>query len=154
MARKSSERLQTLLKLAAMREQAAARQLALSSERLQQAQLQSQQLQQYEQDYQHRYVELSGTAVSRNFLLNYQGFFHQLETAQTQQTHAIELRAGDREQARLRWLEQHARRRLLSRVREQRLASEALSAEKKVQRELDDRVPRVAVSMPNDDSVR
>jgi flagellar protein FliJ len=142
MARKSSERLQTLLKLVAMREQAAARQLMLSSERLQQAQQQSRQLQQYEHDYQERFVDLGSQPVTRNFLLNYQGFFRQLETAQTQQSHTIELRAGDREQARLRWIEQHAKHRLLSRVREQRLASEALDAEKKTQRELDDRAPK------------
>ncbi len=144
MARKGSERLQTLLKLAAMREQAAARQLGVSSERLQQAQLQSQQLQQYERDYQQRYVDMGSATVSRNFLLNYQGFFRQLETVQTQQQQTIELRAGDREQARLRWLEQHAKRRLLNRVREQRLANEALAAEKKIQREIDDRTMRSA----------
>ncbi len=142
MARKGSERLQTLLRLAAMREQAAARQLALSSERLQQAQLQRQQLQQYEHDYQQRYVDIGSEVISRNFLLNYQGFFRQLETAQTQQSHTVGLREGDREEARLRWLEQHARRHLLNRVRDRRLASEALDAEKKTQRELDDRARR------------
>lgn len=142
MARKGSDRLQTLLKLAAMREQAAARQLGQSSERLQQAQLQSQQLQQYEQDYQQRYVDSGAEPVSRNFFLNYQSFFRQLESAQTQQARAIALRESDREQARLRWLEQYSRRRLLDRVREQRLASEALATEKKVQREVDDRASR------------
>lgn len=142
MARKGSDRLQTLLKLAAMREQAAARQLAQSSERLQQAQQQSQQLRQYEHDYQQSYVDHGSETVSRSFLLNYQGFFRQLETAQTQQHQTIELRVGDREQARLRWLEQYTKRHLLNRVREQRLASEALAAEKKTQRELDDRPPR------------
>lgn len=142
MARKGSERLQTLLKLAAMREQAAARQLAQSNERLLQAQQQSQQLQQYERDYQQRYLEGSTAPVSRDFLLNYQGFFRQLEAAQLQQHRAITLREGDREQARLRWLEQYMKRRLLTRLREQRLANEALVAEKKVQRELDDRASR------------
>lgn len=150
MARKGSERLQTLLKLAAMREQAAARQLGLSSERLQQAQSQSQQLRQYEHDYQQRYVDSGAEPVSRSFLLNYQGFFRQLETVQTQQHQTIKLREGDREQARLRWLEQHAKRRLLNRVREQRLASEALATEKKMQRELDDRAPRLTATAQSD----
>lgn len=143
MARKSSDRLQTLLKLAAMREQAAARQLAASSERLQQAQLQGQQLQQYERDYQQRYTDLGSETVSRNFLLNYQGFFRQLQTAQTQQSQTVQMRESDREQARLRWVEQYARGRLLNRVREQRLATEAAATEKKTQRELDDRMPRL-----------
>lgn len=142
MARKGSDRLQTLLKLAAMREQAAARQLAQSSERLQQAQQQSRQLQQYERDYQQRFIDLDSAPVNRNFLLNYQGFFRQLETAQTQQDQTIQLREGDRELARQRWLEQYTKRHLLNRVRDKRLVSEALATEKKVQRELDDRMPR------------
>ena len=142
MARKSSERLQTLLKLAAMREQAAARQLAQSSERLQQARQQSAQLQDYEHDYRQRYVDLGNAPVNRNFFLNFQGFFRQLETARLQQGQMVRQREADREQARLRWLEQYAKRRLLSRVRERRLATEALAAEKKTQREIDDRAAR------------
>ncbi|HET8710085.1 MAG TPA: flagellar export protein FliJ [Spongiibacteraceae bacterium] len=142
MARKGSERLQTLLKLAAMREQTAARQLSQSNDRLLQARQQSQQLQQYERDYQQRYIDNSGVPVSRDFLLNYQGFFHQLENAQLQQHRAIELRESDREQARLRWLEQYMKRRLLTSLRERRLASEELVAEKRAQREFDDRASR------------
>lgn len=143
MARKSSERLRTLLKLISMREQMAARQLAATTERLQQAQQQSRQLVQYERDYQQRYVEQAREQpVSRNFLTNYQGFFRQLETAQVQQGRAVELRETDRETARLRWIEQHARRRLLDKVRERRVADETMAAEKKVQREVDDHAQR------------
>lgn len=145
MARKSSERLRTLLKLAEMREQAAARQLGQGNERLQQAQLQSHQLHRYESDYQQRYVDLGGSALSSNALRNFQGFFRQLETAQIRQEQTVELRAKECEKARQCWLEQHARRRLLDRVRDQRLASEALAAEKKAQRDLDDRPPRASV---------
>lgn len=142
MARKSSERLRVLLKLAGMREQAAARQLAASSEQLQQAQQQSRQLAQYERDYQQRYVDVGSGPVNRNFLLNYQGFFRQLEVVQVQQGRAIELRESDREQARLRWIETYAKRRLLTNVRKRRLADELQESEKKVQREIDDRQPR------------
>ncbi|HEY3698471.1 MAG TPA: flagellar export protein FliJ [Spongiibacteraceae bacterium] len=142
MARKSSERLLVLLKLAGMREQAAARQLAASSERLQQAQQQSTQLAQYERDYQQRYIDAGAEPVNRNFLLNYQSFFRQLEVVQVQQGRAIELRESDREQARLRWIEIYVKRRLLTNVRERRLAGELQEAEKKVQREIDDRSPR------------
>ena len=51
MERKRSQRLQVLLKLAAMKEQNAVRVLAASAERLQQAQQQRQQLAEYEHDY-------------------------------------------------------------------------------------------------------
>lgn len=146
MARKSSQRLQTLLKLAALREDAAARQLAQSNERLLQARTQSRQLQQYEHDYQQRYADSAAASVTRQFLLNYQRFFRQLESAQVQQLQAVTLRETEREQARLRWVEQYSKRRLLAGLREQRLAGEALDAEKKVQRELDDRAARRATN--------
>lgn len=142
MARKGSERLRTLLKLAAMREDAAAKRLAQSNEQLLTAQQQSRQLHEYEHDYQQRYVAGGSAAVGKSFLLNYQGFFRQLEKAQLQQHRMIELREDDREKARLGWLEQHMKRKALTRLREQRLSSEALVVEKKIQRDLDDRSAR------------
>lgn len=142
MVRKGSERLRTLLKLAAMREDAAAKRLAQSNEQLLNAKLQSQQLQQYEHDYQQRYTTTGAAPVGKNFLLNYQGFFRQLEKAQLQQHRMIELRESDREKARLSWLEQYMKRKVLTRLREQRLNSESLIVEKKIQRDLDDRAAR------------
>ncbi|MDB6059915.1 MAG: flagellar export protein FliJ [Verrucomicrobiaceae bacterium] len=138
MARKRSDRLQALLKLAAMKEQAAVRQLAASAGRLQTAKQQRQQLSDYEHDYQQQYVQ-KGQAVDRNFFLNFQGFFRQLETAQVQQEAAIRLRDHEREQARLKWIDLYARRRLLNNVRERWLQREAVESDKKLQRELDDR---------------
>ncbi len=142
MARKSSDRLRTLLKLAAMREDAAAQRLAQSNEQLLNAQQQSQQLHQYEHDYQQRYVSGGAATVDKNFLLNYQGFFRQLEKVQVQQQRVIEMREGDRERARQGWIEQYMKRRVLTRLREQRLTTEALAVEKKLQRDLDDRAAR------------
>lgn len=142
MARKSSERLRTLLQLTALRENQAARQLAASVERLQQAQQQSRQLSAYEQEYHQQYVSRGEQSFSRNDLLNYQGFFRQLEHAQSQQVQNINERADEREQARLAWLQLHARNRLLAQLRQRRLAREQLEEEKKLQRELDDRASR------------
>jgi flagellar FliJ protein len=139
MAQKRSQRMQTLLKLAAMKEQAAVRQLAASTERLQQAQQQRVQLADYEHDYQQQYAQRRGQPVDRRFFTNFQGFFRQLERAQLQQDVAIKQRDHEREQARLRWIDLYARRRLLDNVRERWLQSEALDADKKLQRELDDR---------------
>lgn len=138
MTRKRSQRLQALLKLAAMKEQNAVRALAASAERLQQAQQQSQQLAEYEHDYQQQYTHVD-KPVDRSFFLNFQGFFRQLENAQQQQAMAIKVRDHEREQARLRWVDLYARRRLLTNVRERWLQTEALEADKKLQRELDDR---------------
>lgn len=139
MARKRSQRLQVLLKLAAMKEQTAVRQLAASTERLQQAKQQRAQLADYERDYQQQYVQHTGQPVDRSFFLNFQGFFRQLENVQVQQQATIQLRDHEREQARLRWVDLYARRRLLTNVRERWVQSEAQEDDKKLQRELDDR---------------
>lgn len=145
MARSSSERLRTLLKLAQMKEQQAARALGERSERLLQAQQQGRQLVEYCDEYQSQYAaRATGQTFSRTDLLNYQGFFRQLEHVQEQQQRVIEQRNEEREQARGAWLELHTRRRLLAQVRERRLLREALEAEKKLQRELDDRSARGA----------
>ena len=145
MPQKSSKRLQTLLRLAEMKEQAAVRQLGATIERLHQAQQQSEQLAQYEQDYRERYVDQGGAQpVSRQFLMNFSGFFRQLENAQTQQGSMIMRREREREMARKHWIERHAKRQLLAKVRERRLLVEALAAEKKLQSEIDDRSARSA----------
>jgi flagellar FliJ protein len=140
--KKASQRLQVLLRLAEMKEQNAARQLAADSDRLQQAKEQGRQLALYEKDYQEGYVERGTQPLTRQHLLNYQGFFRQLEHVQTQQQRTIEQRDREREAARLQWIEQYSRRRLLARVRERRLAQEQLKAEKKLQAEIDDHTTR------------
>jgi flagellar FliJ protein len=140
--KKASQRLQVLLRLAEMKEQNAARQLAADSERAQQANEQGRQLAVYEQDYQQGFIERGTQPLNRQNLLNYQGFFRQLEHVQTQQQRTIELREREREAARLLWIEQYSRRRLLTRVRERRLAQEQLKAEKKLQAEIDDHTVR------------
>lgn len=138
MARKRSERLQALLKLTAMKEQNAVRALAASSERLQQAQQQRQQLAEYEHDYQRQYTDVD-KPVDRSFFINFQGFFRQLDNVQKQQELAIKMRDYEREQARLRWVELYSKQRLLTKVRERWLQAEAAEADKKLQGELDDR---------------
>lgn len=140
--KKRSDRLQTLLKLAAMKEQAAVRQLAASTERLSAAEQQLRQLADYQQDYEQRYVGQVGQSVDRRFFTNFQGFFRQLEGAQQQQELAIAHRDREREQARAQWIDLYARRRLLDNIRERWLRREELEVDKKLQRELDDRSAR------------
>jgi flagellar export protein FliJ len=125
-----------------MKEQAAARQLAQGSERLQQAKEQGRQLALYEKDYQQSFVERGAQVLNRQHLLNYQGFFRQLEHVQEQQGHTIAHRDHERETARLQWVQLYARRRLLAQVRERRLVIERLAADKKLQREIDDHTAR------------
>lgn len=137
--KKASDRLKVLLRLADMKEQNAARRLAADSEKLQQAQEQGRQLALYEKDYQQGFVDRGAQSLDRQSLLNYQGFFRQLEHVQTQQQRTIETRDRERESARLQWIEQYSRRKLLEQIRARRVAMEQLKAEKKLQAELDDR---------------
>lgn len=147
MARKPSQRLQTLLKLADLREQQAAKALAAQAERLQQAEQQQRALVQYEREYQQSFVERSHhTAFSGRDLLNYQGFFRQLENAQQTQARTVQLRDHEREQARLRWLQLNAKRRLLEQLRERRLRREEAEQDRKLQRDIDDRSARAATA--------
>ncbi len=139
MARKASERLATLLKLAAMKEQRAAKLLAGSGERLNQAKQQSQQLALYDQEYQKQYVSNARQTLNRRDLLNYQGFFRQLDHAQQQQRQTIVQRDQEREKARKHWLDLYAKRLLLNKVRERRLLREQQDQDRRLQREQDDR---------------
>lgn len=139
---KPSQRLALLLKLAAQREQTAARALAASSERQQQAQQQAQQLADYSEEYVQRQVERARQPVSVRELANFQRFYGQLDHAQQQQARVVEQLEQEREKARQRWLSLHAREKLLEQLRAKRLAVEEVAAEKRRQRELDDR-PRL-----------
>lgn len=152
--KKPSQRLQVLLRLAEMKEQNAARELAAQSERLQQAQEQGRQLALYEKDYQQGFVERGAQTLNRQNLLNYQGFFRQLEFVQGQQQKTIEQRDSEREVARQQWVEQYSRRKLLTRIRERRLVQEQLKAEKKLQAEIDDHTSRKLLQRAAEDAKR
>lgn len=144
MARKPSQRLQTLLKLADLREQQAAKALAAVAARLEQAERQQRALAEYEGEYHREYVERGGQAFSRRDLLNYQGFFRQLENAQLTQARTVQLRDHEREQARQQWQQLHAKRRLLAQLHQRRLRREEQEQDRKLQREIDDRSARAA----------
>ena len=142
MAKKRSERLRSLLKLAQMREDNAARQLATNSEKLQQAREQNQQLALYNEEYQQRFLTQIDQPVSARNLRNFQGFFQQLDHVQVQQQHLIEQRDRERELARLQWLQLYNRRRVLDQIRERSKLEEDSVSERKLQSEFDDRAAR------------
>ena len=142
MAKKRSERLRSLLKLAHMREDNAARNLAESSDKLQQARQQSQQLALYNNEYNQRFVERAQQVISTRDLRNYQGFFQQLDKVQIQQQLLIEQRDRERELARVQWLQLYQRRRVLDQIRERSRMQEEAARERKLQAEFDDRAAR------------
>jgi flagellar export protein FliJ len=140
--KKRSERMKVLLKLARMREDGAARVLAANSEKLQQAQRQSQQLALYNQEYQQQFTAQAGQAISMRDLRNFQGFIRQLDGVQVQQQQLIEQRDAEREQARQQWIHEYHRRRVLDQIRERSRNEEEAARERKLQSEFDDRAAR------------
>lgn len=134
-----SERLSVLLKLAALREQRAARAFAVDNERLQAAVQQARQLQQYGEEYDRQFAGHGGEPVSARQLSNHLAFFGQVSDVQTQQQRTVAQREVDCDAARQRWLALHARRRLLDQLRERSERQEQAAGEQKLQRELDDR---------------
>lgn len=138
--RKGSQRLATLLKLAALREQNAARALGTSGERLRQAQQQSEQLESYRSEYEQTFIADGARPRSAREFANFQGFFGQLSQVQQQQVQQVTQREADCEAARQRWLALHARHNLLDQLRDRKVKKEQFEAEKRLQRELDDRI--------------
>ena len=142
MAKKRSERLRSLLKLAHLREDNAARKLADSAEKLSQVKQQSRQLSLYNTEYQQQYRQRTQQQVSVRELHNYLGFFQQLDTVQLQQQMLVEQCDGELEEARRQWLQVYHRRRVLDDIRARSLVEEEAVRERKLQSELDDRAAR------------
>ena len=139
MKAKPSERLKTVLKVARLREQAAAETLAQQQKALQAQQLQSQQLAQYQREYARQFAEQGKAQTNANRLINYQRFYQNLEQAsdvQSQRRQAIEQQC---DQARSEWQQQHARLQNLDKLVARKRHKEQRDLEKKRQSEQDDR---------------
>jgi flagellar export protein FliJ len=143
MARKASDRLTTLLRLAALREERAARQLGAAAQQHLNEEQRRQQLADYEREYQRSYLDKGREQLlSRAQLLNYRGFFNQLDQIQQHQARVVAERGAELERARAGWLAQYAKRRLLTQVRDRARRQEEQQLEQRLQRELDDRPRR------------
>ncbi len=141
--RNASDRLTTLLRLVALREERAARQLGSATEQQQTEEKRRSQLADYEREYEAQYLSSTHQQpMSRAQLLNYRGFFNQLDQIQQHQARVVAERAAELERARAAWLAQYARRRLLTQVRDRERLLEEQRRELRLQRELDDRPRR------------
>lgn len=138
---KRSQRLELLEKLAKREEQAAVKQLAASLRECEQLRQQSQQLADYCEEYNHRFAA-GNTTVPARLLANYQTFFGNLESAQSTQLQRQALVEEKCDAARQRWREQYERLRNTSALCARQQAQELHEADKKEQREVDDRPPR------------
>lgn len=143
MKQKPSQRLQTVLQLAQIKEQQAAEKLSDSIRELASRQQQEQQLTSYKHEYSQQFKNVGAKtetgAVSAARLANYQRFYDNLEAAGNTQHEQVELASQQQAQARALWQQQHVRQKNMGKLVDQKRGQEESEAEKKLQREQDDR---------------
>lgn len=137
---KASKRLKIVLKLAQMKQQQAAEQLAKSQRQADSIQQQSQQLKDYQYDYNDRFSALANSDVSAAQLANYQRFYGSLEDAVFNQQQQLNVADSQLERARQYWQAEYAREQNMLSLIERKQSEEQLSEEKLLQKEQDARL--------------
>ncbi len=139
MTQKPSKRLQTVLKLARLKEQQAAEKLASCIRNAANHNQQLDQLQNYKGEYNNQFRRSVGEGVSALQLANFQRFYENLESVGETQRERKILADKQREQARLHWQQLYARQQNMNSLIESKQQQEERELEKKQQREQDDR---------------
>jgi flagellar FliJ protein len=110
---------------------------------LRQAQVKLGELEQYRGDYQQQWISEGQRGVSGQWLMNYQRFLSQLETAIGQQRQSVAWHGNNLDKLRGAWQQRYARleglRKLVQRYREEA----RLSADKREQKLLDELAQRI-----------
>lgn len=140
MKKKPSERLQTVLKLAKIKEQAAAVKLADNLRNVESHNQQEKQLQQYKDEYHRQFSQQGGDAKSAADLLNFQRFYNSLDEAELTQKQRTVLAKDQCEQAQTEWQLQYGKEKNMQSLVERKQQQETLDQDKKDQASLDDRV--------------
>lgn len=142
---KRVKRLLPVVQMAEDAERDAAGKLAKTQQQLMQAESQLQGLEQYRGDYQQQWQKQGQMGVSGEWLMNYQRFLSQLETAIEQQRNSIKWHQQNVDKARDLWQKAYARleglRKLVQRYQEQALQL----ANKIEQKEMDEIAQRLGL---------
>ncbi|MBH3433552.1 flagellar export protein FliJ [Pseudomonas citronellolis] len=138
-----ADRLAPVVEMALKAEREAARQLGPAQNQLLQAQRKLAELERFRADYQQQWIDRGRQGVSGQWLLDYQRFLAQLETAVEQQNRSLAWHQDVVEKARVTWSEKYARleglRKLVERYREEA----RLLADKQEQKQLDEFAQRL-----------
>lgn len=138
MANSRAARLAPVVEMAERDEREAARKMAHMQGLLAQAETQLGELERYRADYQQQWLSEGSKGVSGQWLMNYQRFLSQLETAIGQQQQSIHWYRQNLDKARSAWQQRYARVEGLRKL-VQRYLDEARAAEdKREQRLLDE----------------
>jgi flagellar FliJ protein len=145
MANSRAARLAPVVEMAEREEREAARQMAHMQGLLARAEAQLGELERYRADYQQQWISEGRQGVSGQWLMNYQRFLSQLETAIGQQLQSIAWHRQNLDKARELWQQRYARveglRKLVQRYVDEARAAED-RREQKLLDELSQRLPQ------------
>lgn len=135
MSASRAARLAPVISMAERAEREAAVQLGRCQGLLSQAQVKLGELEQYRGDYQQQWISEGQRGVSGQWLMNYQRFLSQLETAIGQQRQTLDWHRANLDKVRDLWQQRHARLEGLRKL-VQRYLEEARQAEDKREQKL------------------
>lgn len=137
-----SERMQPVQQVVDVTERRYAEQLAASEARVAEAELKLHELEQYGTDYQRAYSDRMSTGMSSSGLRDYQAFLARLNDAVRQQTQLVNAARNERDLRRRQWQDAARHAKAIDRVVENWQDEERLNANRREQRESDERAQR------------
>lgn len=144
MAGSRAARLAPVIEMAERAERDAARLLGQGQVQLTQAETKLGELEQYFRDYQQQWMEQGSQGVSGQWLMNYQRFLSQLESAIGQQQRSVNWYRDNLLKLRQQWQQKHARVEGLSKLIESYQREARIAADKREQKLLDEFAQRLA----------
>jgi flagellar FliJ protein len=144
MAASRAARLAPVIEMAERAERDAARLLGQAQTQLTQAEGKLAELEQYFRDYQQQWMQQGSQGVSGQWLMNYQRFLSQLESAIGQQQRSVNWYRDNLLKVRQQWHQRHARVEGLSKLIESYQREARIAADKREQNLLDEFAQRLA----------
>jgi flagellar FliJ protein len=144
MAASRAARLAPVIEMAERAERDAARLLGQAQTQLAQAETKLAELDQYFRDYQQQWMQQGSQGVSGQWLMNYQRFLSQLESAIGQQQRSVNWYRDNQLKVRQQWHQKHARVEGLSKLIESYQREARIAADKREQKLLDEFAQRLA----------
>lgn len=137
-------RLAPVIDMAERAEQEAARLFGQGQAQLAQAEAKLGELHQYFSDYQQQWMTQGSQGVSGQWLVNYQRFLSQLESAIGQQQRSVQWHQANQDKLRQQWQQRRARLDGLRKLVERYLQEARVAADKREQKLLDEFSQRLA----------
>jgi flagellar FliJ protein len=146
MSRNRAARLAPVVEMAERAEREAARMLGRCQGQLTQAEMKLGELERYRADYQQQWIEEGKRGVSGQWLMNYQRFLSQLESAIGQQLQSVKWHRENLDKARAAWQQRHARLEGLRKLVQRYLDEARAADDKREQKLLDELAQRLPAS--------